>query len=77
MFDAATSSQKPVLEGIFGKQLEEINLSKHQVDGLDLFKINGTLSTSLIATGGPKNRFWLNPEYKWRIEGNHLIIERK
>ena len=71
MFDAATSSQKEVLEVIFGKQTKEIDLSKGNVDGLEIFNKNGTMNTSLMVVRSKKEyankAFLLNGNYNWEI----------
>jgi hypothetical protein len=71
MFKAATLDQTPVLEGIFGKQTAEIDLSTGEVDGKTLFDNNGRLNKALIcvrAGGNYQNiAFILNTDYNWDL----------
>jgi len=78
MFDAATPSQLEVIKRLFKKPFKDINLHDGEVDGLDVFRINGDSDNALIALRcGDKNKYYLNAGYNWRIEGHDLIIERK
>lgn len=85
MFKAADSKQKIVLEEVFGKQNVEINLIseslEHTVDGIPVFGVASSLvSDALIGLPrdkGDKNKFFLNPKYKWELVGTRLIITRK
>lgn len=78
MFKAATTNQKPVLEGIFGKQTKDIDLSTGMVDGKELFNAV-SFENPLIAVRQFfefKNKaFYLNDEYNWEIvkDGNGEI----
>jgi hypothetical protein len=86
MFKAATKDQLPILEGIFGKQREELDLRvgiDGKVDGLSLF---GGLETShteaFIVLPSPycqvdRNKFYLNPNYNWELVDDELIVTRK
>jgi hypothetical protein len=86
MFKAATKDQLPILEGIFGKQREELDLRvgiDGKVDGLSLF---GGLETShteaFIVLPSPycqvdRNKFYLNPNYNWELVCDELIVTRK
>jgi hypothetical protein len=71
MFKAATLDQTPVLEGIFGKQTAEIDLSIGEVDGKILFDNNRNLNKALIcvrAGGEFRNiAFILNDDYNWDL----------
>ena len=71
MFKAATLDQTPVLEGIFGKQTREIDLSGGLVDGNVLFDNNRSLDNALMCvrlSGEYENKaFVLNNEYNWEI----------
>lgn len=71
MFKAATLDQTPVLEGIFGKQTREIDLSTGLVDGNVLFDNNRSLDNALMCvrlSGEYENKaFVLNNEYNWEI----------
>ena len=71
MFKAATANQMPVLEGIFGKQTREIDLSTGFVDGNGLFNSNGELTNALMCVrlGGKyaNEAFVLNNDYDWEI----------
>jgi len=71
MFKAATLDQTPVLEGIFGKQTREIDLSGGLVDGNVLFDNNRGLDNALMCvrlSGEYENKaFVLNNEYNWEI----------
>ena len=72
MFAAATESQLPVLVGVFGEPTNAIDLSSNQVDGLELFKRDGTTMSTLIAvrlSGEMKNKaFYLNSDFTWEIK---------
>lgn len=72
MFAAATESQRPVLVDVFGEPNTAIDLSSKQIDGLELFKRDGTASTSLIAvrvSGEMKNKaFYLSCNFNWEIK---------
>ena len=71
MFKAATTSQTPVLENIFGKQTAEIDLSTGFVNGKTLFNNNMELTNALMcvrANGKYENiAFILNDEYNWDL----------
>lgn len=73
MFKAATLDQTPVLEGIFGKQTREIDLSTGHVDGLKLFikGEGGTIDDTLMRVRSRceyKNKaFLLNDQFDWKI----------
>jgi len=78
MFDSATPSQFEVIKRLFKKPLKDINLHDGNVDGLEVFKRNGDSDNALIALRcGAQNKYYLNSDYNWRIEGHDLIIERK
>lgn len=85
MFGAATSSQKEVLEGIFGKQQGELDLRSNdinlKVDGLPVFGRSCYDSyESLIGLPldeSMKNVFYLNKNYEWVLKGNKLTVTRK
>ena len=78
MFDAATPSQLEVIKRLFKKPFKDINLHDGKVDGLEIFKRNGNSYNALIALrNGAQNKYYLNADYNWRIEGHDLIIERK
>ena len=72
MFKAATPSQLPVLEGIFGKQTREIDLSTGTIDGKVLFDTYGNITSALmcVRTGGEyeNKAFILNETYNWQLE---------
>ena len=74
MFKAATVNQIPVLEGIFGKQTVDIDLSTGKVDGKGLFNNSGDLTNALITVrthGHYKNKaFILNSDFNWNIWGD-------
>ena len=71
MFKAATLDQTPVLEGIFGKQTAEIDLSTGEIDGKTLFGNNRNLTKALMcvrASGKFENKaFILNDDYNWDL----------
>jgi hypothetical protein len=71
MFAASNNIQTPILEGIFGKQTAEIDLSTGEVDGKTLFDNNGRLNKALIcvrAGGNYQNiAFILNTDYNWDL----------
>jgi hypothetical protein len=73
MFKAATLDQTPVLEGIFGKQTREIDLSGGTVDGLELFirSERATITNALMCVrsrGEYENKaFILNTGYNWDL----------
>jgi len=71
MFKAATLDQTPVLEGIFGKQTREIDLSKGTVDGNVLFDTTRNLTNALMcvrAGGKYENKaFILSDVYNWEL----------
>jgi len=71
MFKAATLEQLPILEGIFGKQTAEIDLSGGLVDGKVLFDTNRNLTNALMcvrASGKYENKaFILNDRYNWEL----------
>ena len=71
MFKAATLDQTSVLEGIFGKQTAEIDLSTGKVDGKTLFDVNDDITNALICVrdyGDYKYKaFILNTDYNWEI----------
>ena len=71
MFKAATTSQTPVLENIFGKQTAEIDLSTGFVDGKTLFDDNKKITNTLtcVRTGGKyaNKAFVLNNDYDWEL----------
>jgi hypothetical protein len=82
MFKAATTNQKPVLEGIFGKQTREIDLSTGHVDGKVLFDTNRNLLSALmcVRTGGTygNKAFILDETYNWDLvrdtNGNLCLV---
>lgn len=85
MFTAATKEQLPVLEEIFGKRPDEIDLTDKRitstVDGIKIFG-NPDDDTWHALIGLPifstyKNRFHLNPNYNWEVDGKYLIVTRK
>ena len=71
MFAASNNIQTPVLEGIFGKQTAEIDLSTGEIDGKTLFGNNRNLTKALMcvrASGKFENKaFILNEEYNWEL----------
>ena len=71
MFVASSLSQRTVLEGIFGKQTNEIDLSTGKVDGKVLFDVNRDLNHALMCVrtyGDYENRaFVLNHDFNWEI----------
>ena len=79
MFVASNLGQRAVLEGIFGKQTAEIDLSTGKVDGKILFDINRKLTNALMcvrASGKYENiAFILNDEYNWDLvkDTNHQL----
>lgn len=86
MFKAATKTQLPVLEGIFGEQIEELDFRvgmDEKVDGLPIF--GGTAMDSdkafIVLPNAldldNKNKFYLNENYKWELNGFELIVTRK
>lgn len=76
MFAAATESQLPVLVGVFGEPTNAIDLSSNRVDGLELFKRDGTTMSAMIAvrlSGEMKNKaFYLNSDFTWEIKTDAL-----
>jgi hypothetical protein len=82
MFAASNDIQIPVLEGIFGKQSKDIDLSTGIVDGKTLFDNNRTLDNTLICVrdyGDYKYKaFILNGDYNWEIvkdrSGNPCLV---
>jgi hypothetical protein len=73
MFKAATETQLPTLENIFGKQVKEPTL-KDIADGKPLFRENpngGTTAMIEVRTGGSDlayKAFWLNSTYNWELK---------
>jgi hypothetical protein len=71
MFAASNNIQIPVLEGIFGKQSKDIDLSTGKVDGKTLFDVNDDITNALICVrdyGDYKYKaFILNTDYNWEI----------
>ena len=85
MFKAATSTQLPTLEKIFGKQHKELDFRSEdinlKVDGLPVFgDSNMSAADSFIGlprNEGTKDMFFLNPNYTWKLDGCELIVTRK
>ena len=85
MFKAAQSHQLPTLEGIFGKQIKDLDFRSgtinFKVDNIDVFRhSNMKLSESFIGLPiceDDKNMFFLNPDYNWELHGCELIVTRK
>jgi len=85
MFKAATSTQLPTLEKIFGKQHKELDFRSEdidlEVDGLPVFgDSNMSAADSFIGlprNEGTKDMFFLNPNYTWELDGCELIVTRK
>ena len=71
MFVASNLGQRAVLEGIFGKQTAEIDLSTGKVDGKTLFDNNGNPYAALMCvrmSGKYENiAFVLNGDYNWDL----------
>jgi hypothetical protein len=74
MFKAATETQLPTLENIFGKQVKEPTL-KDIADGKPLFRENpndGTTAMIEVRIGEYSNlkdkAFWLNTFYNWELK---------
>lgn len=77
MFKAATATQLPVLENIFGARSKDINLKTQdldaKVDGISIFG-NSEMGRSEAFIGLPKggslgfNTFYLNTNYKWTYD---------
>jgi hypothetical protein len=88
MFRAATSSQLPVLEKIFGPRLKELNFESPtinaQVNGINIFG-NSSAKREDVFIGLPavgstsSNIFYLNRDYKWTYDpaSETLIVNRK
>jgi hypothetical protein len=85
MFKAATSTQLPTLEKIFGKQLGELDFRSEninlKVDGLPVFG-GSELTAADSFIGLPRNEFskdmfFLNPNYTWKLDGCELTVTRK
>jgi hypothetical protein len=76
--EEASERQKEVIDRIFGKEKEEIDLwNKTGIDGLGLYN-EGFCDRCLVSiASGCKNSFWLNMDYKWELDGNRLIISHK
>lgn len=73
MRKACNSEQHELLDQIFGKELEEIDLSRPSTfDNLELFKPNGNSKYSLLAIRSfseYKNKaFYLNSNFNWEIK---------
>lgn len=83
MFKAATPSQLPVLEAIFGKQTKELNFKSNsidcKVDGIDVFSATNIrlIDAFITLPDSDLNYFHLNPDYLWEIKHNKLIVTRK
>ncbi len=88
MFKAATASQVPTLEAIFGARPKDINLKSDFLDGrVDDIFIFGTSkidrSNALIGLprdgGSGFNTFYLNRDYRWTYDpaNDTLIVNRK
>ena len=85
MFKAAQSQQLPILEEIFGKQIEELDFRSKtinfKVDDTDVFGssdmniIDSFISLPICEED--KNMFFLNPNYNWELCDNDLIVTRK
>jgi hypothetical protein len=73
MRDAATDAQKPTIEKIFGKELEEIDFTKIRsindlFDGKPLISFGGGDNCSLITPGiMNKDQLFLNPKYNYEL----------
>jgi hypothetical protein len=88
MFKAATATQLPVLEGIFGARLKDINLKSlelnAQVDGISIFGTSQMDRTDALI-GLPRdgsaglNAFYLNKDYRWTYDpvSETLTVNRK
>ena len=82
MFKASDNTQTKVLEGIFGKQTMEIDLSGGTVDGKELFNTHGNLYSALMcvrSSGTYGNKaFILDETYNWELEhdtnGNLCLV---
>ena len=76
MFEAATTSQVPVLEKIFGKQVEKIDFNKiksinDQFDDMPIISFDGGNEKSLITLGSGsdgKNHLYLHPSYNFKLD---------
>lgn len=83
MFRAASASQTQVLEEVFGKQNEEIDLFSedinHNVHGIPVFggASLGTADALIELPDAKSNAFYLNPNYNWELKRNRLIVTRK
>jgi hypothetical protein len=85
MFKAATSTQVPTLEKIFGKQLSELDFRSEdinlEVDNIKVFGgSNMSVADSFIGlprNEGTKDMFFLNPHYTWTLDGCELTVTRK
>jgi hypothetical protein len=85
MFKAATSTQLPTLENIFGKQLKELDFRSQSIQlHVDNIKVFGgsdlTAADSFIGLPrheGTKDTFFLNPNYTWKLDGCELTVTRK
>ena len=85
MFVASSLSQRTVLEGIFGKQIKELDFQSDkinfEVDGISVFgESNKSEYDSFIGlpnTNQYKNSFFLNPDYVWTLGGDVLKVTRK
>jgi hypothetical protein len=71
MRKACTGPQNASFDEIFGKDTNEIDLSKDKVDNLELFKKDGDTCTSLISVRSESNlrdkSFYLNNLYDWKL----------
>ena len=74
----ASQSQKEVIDRIFGKEKEEIDLWRGKgIGNIDLYFKDSSIE-SLISLGRGRNaEFFLNPEFNWSIEGNYLRVSHK
>lgn len=76
----ASTSQIKVLDRIFGKEKEEIELSSGQgLNGKELFNkgLNTEQRFLISIYGGKGKSFYLNSNFKWTLTGNVLTVSHK
>jgi hypothetical protein len=84
MFKASDNKQTKVLESIFGSQQQELDFRSNDInfkqDGIKVFGNSNDLKDAFIGLptlSTSKHKFFLNPDYVWKLNGDMLICTRK
>jgi hypothetical protein len=87
MFKASDNKQTKVLESIFGSQQQELDFRSNDInfkqDGIKVFgNSDDSLTDAFIglptmSTSMTNDKFFLNPDYVWKLNGDMLICTRK